>query len=161
MSFVRLWLFIGAALLASSVSSCDSVPTGPGTGSGNLLRATINGTTETFTLVEQRYDAFATYSFVSGVSASTKTLTISFTSDIRTGSFPRTLASDDVNIIYIERVGGQDVVYDCVTHNSARAMTLTRNSGGIIDGTFTGTPTNRNDASSTVTITSGEFSVTL
>lgn len=166
MSFVRIPLLIIAALATVALSSCDTNPTGPSTGTGNLLRATIDGTSYTFTLDPNQtwYDSLATYAYVFGRTASgaaEKTLTITFVADIVTGSFPRTLAQNDVNVILIDNSDAQTTAFDCITHNTARTMTLTRSNGRIVDGTFSGTLANRTSASQTVTISGGEFSVEL
>jgi hypothetical protein len=163
MSFVRRTSALLALLvLATLLASCDNAPTGPGTGSGNLLTATINGTSYTFTLAEVRYDSTIHYAYVLGTAsgAATKSITITFVSDITTGSFPRTLSGDAINIIYIDDSGARELVYDCSAHRDQCTMTLTSSDGRTADGTFSGTLTERTDASS-VTVTGGRFSVTL
>jgi hypothetical protein len=165
MSVVRRSVVLLALVAAAlSLASCDQTPVGPGTGSGNTLKATINGVPYTFELREQRYDQGIHYAFVfggSGSGAAGRTLTVTFVSDITTGTFPRTVTSDDVSIIYIEDPTGQQITYDNVPHRGQTSMTLSSNTGGIVDGTFSGTLANRANAAQTITISGGQFSVEL
>jgi hypothetical protein len=163
MSFVRRsLLFLSLIVVAAALSSCENTPTGPGTGGSNVLEATIDGTRYTFTLENIYYDSTIHYSFVYGEvgsGAGMRTLTVTFTSDITTGSFPRTLQMDDVNIIYVDHSSGTEQTYDCRATTSTCTMTLTASDGSVVDGTFSGRLAQRGDAAKLVTVTNGEFSV--
>jgi hypothetical protein len=153
-----------AALLAS----CADAVTGPGVGSGNLLEATVNGTSTTFDVVSD-ISGFNTYTAISNearfagpvVGNTSRSITLRATYDLDKGPFPKTLSDDDVSIIYIESSGTSALTYNCPIGGHSCSITLTASDGETVDGTFHATLSESNDSTKKVTIENGKFSVKL
>jgi len=156
---------LAAALI---LSACAEDTTGPGVGSGTTLEATVDGqrlelniNTDPSTTY---YDGSLHQAYFSGtlVGSPSRTILLGFRYDLDNGSFPQTVTGDAVNIVYTEiPAGGTALNYDCPATSSTCRITLTGSSGEIVSGTFSATLTEQNDPSKTVSITAGEFSVTL
>lgn len=158
--------FILAALAV--LPSCTETATGPTVGSGDILDATVNGTPLSLDLVDatdfNTYDVALHQTHFGGTLTSgntTKTITVSLTYDLDNGTFPHTLTGSAITINYAERTNGVDTIYDCPIGTSSCTVTLSGSNGTIVDGTFSATLAQTNDATKTVTITAGKFSAKL
>ena len=162
----RMLSAVTLTIVALGLSSCEPTPTGPGTGLGNgtTLVATVSGVTYAFDLDPNvvGYDEANQQVRFGGVVSNSgliRTINASFFSDISSGTYPRTVTGDDVFVVYIENASGQNEIYDCSTSPDRCSITITGSNGQIVDGTFSAHLTNKSDASKTIVITGGRFSV--
>ncbi len=143
---------------------CEENPVNPSVGSGTLLKATIEGQPYTFDINtdDTEYNEVV---FAGTVSGSTDTppvqsIKVTFNYDIDNGTFPRTLSVPDILITVVFDNGGGAAVYQSISGGDSR-VTLSASNGTIVDGTFSGTLTNTQNANDKITLTSGEFSARL
>lgn len=165
---MKRFSLLAALLLATVLVACEESSVNP-VGSGTELKATVNGAALTFPLNTDAagapaYDASTHHASFSGtiVGTTSRTISLSFISDISTSSYPRTLGeSDAVQIIYVETAGTAVSSYACSIPNSDCRVTLTGSDGNTADGTFQATLRDPNDTSRVATVVDGRFSVKL
>lgn len=165
---MKLFSLLAAALLCTTLAACDDTSVNP-IGNGTELKATVNGTALTLPLNTDAagaptYNATTHEASFSGtmVGAPSRTLSLAFTSDISSGSYPRTLTDDNgVQIIYIETNGTTVSNYACSIDHSDCEVVLTGSNGSIVDGTFKATLHDPNDTNRIATVVDGRFSVKL
>ena len=158
-----------AALLIIVVIGCEETPVQPVVGSGNELKATIDGQEFTFDIEasQSEYDTLLLSGRVQGTTSSEPLQSIVITFghfDIDNRTFPVTRTGGDVTMTVAFSDAGGNKVYQCAVGSTDCSVTLTASNGEIVDGTFQGiltNTTNTNDANDKITITKGRFSVRL
>ena len=154
------------ALLVLAIVGCEEVPTQPTVGSGNELKATIDGEAITFDIEssQSEYDALILSGRFQGTTSSEplQSIVLTFSQfDIDNGTFPTTLSGADITMTVALSDAGDNKVYQCAVGSTDCSITLTGSNGEIVDGTFQGILTNTSDTNDKLTITNGQFSVKL
>jgi hypothetical protein len=162
--------FLLIAALATLITACNDTTVGPSVGNGTTLEATISGIPLTLNVSAppvSNYDAATQRVTVAGtlVGDTTKSVTLFFTFNIDQGTYPTTLTEvtePDLNLVCIITSGSVTQTYnlDAVASDHC-SVTLTAGNGTILDGTFAGTISNKDDRTKKITITNGRFSAKL
>ncbi len=146
------------------LSACTEDTTGPDVGTGNELKATINGQTVVWDVssLASTYDVGSKQVLFGETltGSPSKTVLLRFNYDIDKGPFPHTVSGNAINIVYTES-GSSVLTYDCLGNDDHCSITITRSNGEIVDGTFNAMLSERSDSTKKVTITNGSFSIKL
>ncbi len=154
--FASIALLLTVALVATG---CDASTTGPSNNVQNELDATIDGSDVPFTVTLTGYTESTMNVQVGGsLSGSpSRSILLSFVTDIDQGTFPRTLTDPNVEITYTVGL----TPHQCSPSRQDCTVEVTSVDGDVVSGTFSATLTNPNDTTDVVSVTDGTFQAKL
>jgi hypothetical protein len=163
--------FASLVLVVLSVvilQGCEEEVTGPGSGSGKMLEATVDGTKLVFTLPTDTnaldYPIYNTTAHEVSINTTltglpTKSVNIFFTFNVDSGTLPSTVTGSDARLYYIVLATSGSETYNSLGSGGSCSVTVTARNGDIIDGTFQGDLVKTDDPTRKISIRDGKFSV--